>query len=294
MKIGALIINSGCNNYCVFCAGHNTPTPQELIQQEKIIFENIKFFLANKYDMIEISGADPASYKELYGLIAYLKQRFKKVRLLTHGKNLNVDLLSKAGLDEIKIPIYGPNAKIHEKITRSTGSFDKSIETIKNLSNSNIKLIITSLIFKQNLNFLEMIYELALKYTPNFTLGMPFIIDLESSRKFYIPYNSLIGKINKLIQHTQYQIKLIDIPYCIIGFNYKYAFFSNPPELGIQQPPSEIRTHLRNIPSYRVKIKLPFCRQCILNQKCAGFLKNDIKFYGINKRDYRNGYINQY
>jgi len=285
MKIGAIIIDSGCDNNCLFCPGRPPATYYEIIQQEKVILENIEFFMLKKYDMIEISGNDPATYKDIYGLINYLKKRFKRVRLSTHGKNLNTELLAKAGLDEIKIPIYGPNARIHELVARAPNSFNKAIKTIKEVISTDIKLIITSLIFKQNINFLEELYDFVSNYTPRFTLGMPFILDYESSKEFYVPYKQLINRINDLIKYTNYKIRLVDIPYCIIGSDYKYAFFSNPPELGLQQPPKELQTNIRNVPSYRLKIKLEFCSICKYNNKCDGFLKNDIVYYGLARDD---------
>lgn len=41
------------------------------------------------------------------------------------------------------------------------------------------------------------------------------------------------------------------------------------------------KTNIKDIPVYRIKIKLKICKKCFCNSVCDGFLKRDIEKFGI-------------
>jgi MoaA/NifB/PqqE/SkfB family radical SAM enzyme len=292
-KDGGIIISPGCELNCLFCSGHRIrPNIQELKKQEVAVFKNLQDFKLAGIKKIVISGSDPIEYGHIGELMEYIKnQGFEKINLSTHGASLFDPNFSKkiikSGIDEIRLPIYGSNPKIHEAMTRTPGSFKKLISAIKNLKKQgpNISIQISCLIFNNNKNdllkIIDFVDDLGIK---NFYFSIPCIE--ENDYSFYVPLKDLAEylipayryglKINK-------EIKFLEIPFCVFkDFNLNNINNTiGPPNLGrYNQPPKSVRTSIPDLPSYRLKKKTIMCQKCKANKYCDGFFVNDIDKFG--------------
>lgn len=100
-------------------------------------------------------------------LINYAKEKGHEIDLITNGYNINQDLAERimsTGVDRITISIDGSKKEIHDSI-RGEGSFDKAIESCKNLENSrylnpDVELEFSTVVMKKNYDDLLNIYEL--------------------------------------------------------------------------------------------------------------------------------------
>ena len=72
----------------------------------------------------------------------YVKARNKKVTIITNATLLDsekIKLLAKLKVDLIEITINSYNKEIHENINGMKGSFEKSIESIKEIIDNGIE-----------------------------------------------------------------------------------------------------------------------------------------------------------
>ena len=171
-------INS-CRNRCLFCnpTGYRTNRvidKQELRDIETQLLTQAIGLNKKGYDTVEISGCDPIKYEKIARFITILKSslNFKTVILSTHGRNLDsikfVKKIKKSGLDELRIPLYGAKASVHDSITQEKGSFKETLSGIKNVKKYEplTKITLTTLVMKQNyksipdISLLEEIYAL--------------------------------------------------------------------------------------------------------------------------------------
>ena len=84
--------------------------------------------------------------------------------------------LADAGLDKLRIPIYGSTATIHDSITQVEGSFDETMRGIENIrKHTDMDLLITTLIMKQN--YKDILQELVIYWEMDlrFNVKMKFI-----------------------------------------------------------------------------------------------------------------------
>ncbi len=295
---GGIIINPGCGLSCVFCGGNKKPSREVLRVQEINAYKNLKDFKHEGVKKIAISGSDPIEYEKITELIQYVKKEgFELIHLSSHGTRLaNPSFFNKfirSGIDELRVPIYGSGAKIHDSVTRKPGSFTKTVTGIKRILKKapGIKIQISCLIMEQNkkdlLNIVNFINGLGIK---NFYFSVPCLVSLaEKDYSFYVPLKDLPPYLRKLYKHALKINKdtlFLEMPFCVFGeLNLKNIDNQcYPPDLGkYNQPPENIRTQIPSLPSYRLKKRVDICKGCRASRYCDGFFVNDVSRFGTGK-----------
>ncbi|MCG2717516.1 MAG: radical SAM protein [Nanoarchaeota archaeon] len=299
IKTGGVILNPSCDNNCVFCGRIPKISDEKLKAQEIKVSKNLVQFRRQSINYLEISGSDPIEYGKIVPLIRYAKRiGFNNIQLSTHGKRLADssflnDLIS-SGITKLRIPIYGSNAKIHDSVTRSEGSFDAVVEGIKNLleKSQNIAVQISCMVLQQNkddlINIIDLVKELDII---DFYFSVPCFSNNDSS--YCLPFKKLGPYIKEVYDYAariNYPIRFMEIPFCVFGdICYDDALTSidnqcGPPDLGDNcQPPEKYKTSMKDIPSYRVKKKVGMCKDCKCMDFCDGFFVNDINKFGTGK-----------
>jgi MoaA/NifB/PqqE/SkfB family radical SAM enzyme len=292
-EFGGIILNPYCSLSCVFCGGHKKSTDMEIREQEVKAYKNLQYLKNEGIKKISISGSDPLEYEEIAELISYLKKEgFEFVQLSTNGVRLSdpsfLNKLILSGVDQLRIPLYGSNAEIHDSVTRTPGSFDKLLAGIKSLLSKNVKIEIqiSCLILEQNkndlLNIVDFVNGLGIK---NFYFSIPCLTEDDIS--FYIPFKDLGPYVKKLYSYAlkiNDKITFLEIPFCVFGeLNTKNINnVGLPPNLGkFNQPPEKVRTSIPDLPSYRLKRKVGICNSCKASNHCDGFFVNDVDRFGI-------------
>jgi len=250
---GVLLLDTYCSNKCLFCDGREQASASEVKKQEIKVLRNIFEFKKKNKKIIEISGGDPIDYKNIIELIKYLKGLEFKVQLSTHGNRLGdenfCNKLISTKIDKLRIPLYGSNEKIHDAVTGNSGSFKsvvKGIEKIK--SETNIDVQISSLILENNKNDLIDLVKLvnSLKVS-DFYFSIPFV--KRNDYSFYVPNRKLapyIKKIYNYIVENKYNIRFMEIPYCVFGvIDERIDNFTPPPDAGDSQPFGEFKSEFR-------------------------------------------------
>lgn len=288
---GGVILNPGCNNYCVFCGQVKKVSDSELRQQEIKVAKNLIDFKREGLKKIEISGSDPIEYNKLIPLIGYIKKiGFEYVQLSTHGTRLSDEIflnnLISSGLDKLRIPLYGSNARIHDSVTKTKGSFDAVLKGIRMLleKTTNVEVQISSLIMQQNKDDLVALIKLARELkVADFYFSVPCVANDDYS--YCVPFKDLGPYVRKAYDYALeigYKVTFREIPFCVFGkVDELIENSDSPPSLGKYcQPPEQFVTSTKDLPSYRVKNKVGMCNGCKCFNFCDGFFINDIKKFG--------------
>lgn len=154
-----------CNARCHFCSFPNLPpslTNSEMTTvQIKSIIDQIAELGVNA---LSFTGGEPTLRKDLPELIHHAGVVHDFMNgIATNGllmPNLFRENGKLDGLDYILLSLDYPNAKLHNSFRRIK-VFDKAIETIKLANRRDIKIIISTVVMKDNLRLLEEICTLA-------------------------------------------------------------------------------------------------------------------------------------
>lgn len=281
-----VLYESKCTNDCVFCDSKEMGNINQNIKSEFLKIDQI-ISNGNKIDVIEISGNDPAEYLHLPDLVKKikLKTRAKKIILTTHGKTLKeinfIEELVKAGATDFTIALYGHNQLVHDAVTNCKGSFEATFEGLINLATLNQKFKITTLITRENQDYLKQMFSFFSMITNQITVGIPCYIQGSRFKK-HIPdllkfQKDIMDLLNNSLNKYM-QITFKDIPFCLLGMYYGNVINSSIPEEGYmhwgkneKNKYSIQKINGKNIPLYRLLDKQVQCYDCKYFKDCHGF-----------------------
>ena len=131
-------LTSGCNQRCIFCYNvwKGLCSKQNSITLSK---ENqlkvIDKIIENEIFDIIFSGGEPLLVSWLEELIKKCSESRMYITLITNALLITPErakTLKNAGLNDMQISIHHYDAKINDNLTKISGSFEKSVEGIKN------------------------------------------------------------------------------------------------------------------------------------------------------------------
>jgi len=130
-----LALTFRCQNKCIHCyTGGPRETPElDTAQWKKIIdkLQSIGVFI------LTFTGGEPTLREDLPDLLHYAQMKGIVTGLITNGRRLKdreyVKALEKAGLDFVQITIESHKPEIHDSITCAKGSWQETVDGIKNV-----------------------------------------------------------------------------------------------------------------------------------------------------------------
>jgi radical SAM protein with 4Fe4S-binding SPASM domain len=234
-------ITTACNLKCKYCYNYWKKENENVSDIQKYnpkkTLKQFSKYVA--YDGVTFSGGEPTTnFEELLDCVMYAKARNKRVTIITNANLLDsekIKILSKLKVDLFEITINSYNKEIHENINGIKGSFDKSINAIKEIQNNGIEVVVPIVVTKYNVNdiekTLEFLHSLGIKriMINRYNIGgngcneyndiLPDFKDLknayEKCQKFAEKYNTKL-------------YSLVCTPYCVLDpKDYPNISFSN-------------------------------------------------------------------
>lgn len=148
-----LKIGFQCNNRCRFCVqGNKRETSPNKSDEEvrAILKKEVK-----DHQGVVFTGGEPTVRKELIGWVECAKSLgYGRIQIQTNGRLFAYksfcEKMVKAGVNEFSPALHGSNAKIHDYLTQVPGSFNQTIQGIKNLKSLNQYILTNTVITKPN------------------------------------------------------------------------------------------------------------------------------------------------
>jgi radical SAM protein with 4Fe4S-binding SPASM domain len=129
-----LALTYQCNNRCLHCyTGGPRETP-ELTTREW--YQVIDTLYSLGIPQLVFTGGEPTLREDLPQLIQYAEDKGLVTGVITNGRRLKdreyVETLVDAGIDHIQITLESFNEKVHDKITGVDGSWQETVQGLKN------------------------------------------------------------------------------------------------------------------------------------------------------------------
>jgi len=280
-----------CNNFCRFCIA--VSKRNTLLSRNAEEVKNILIKERARCNRVVFSGGEPTLQENLIDYVKYAKDlNYKEIQVATNGRLFSLMdyciKLSEAGASVFAISIHGPNAKIHDYLTRAKGSWNQAITGIKNLKKINKEVITNTVIVKQNYKSLPSIAQkiIALgvdSYQFAFVRVNPIIKNDPKLIKKIVPrYFQVERYVKKGLQlgiDSNINTKTEAIPYCFMKEYENHLSERIPPDTNVYDA-DNMRKHYEKTRKNEAKAKGPKCRTCKYDSVCEGPWKDYPEIFG--------------
>jgi len=209
IKKTVIIVGYQCNNHCLFCIDadkRKLPNESTLRIKEEMIEAKKR---GTTY--IELIGGEVTVRSDALELVSFAKELgFKTISMATNGRMFSypeyTEKMIKAGLTDIIFSIHGHNAKLHDKLTRSPGSFKQLTEGLRIFRKLGFnKIGSNTTIVKQNYRYLPQIAEFI------FSQGIRNSEFIFVDPNYGAAKNNFIELVPKVSQIASYVRKCLDV-----------------------------------------------------------------------------------
>lgn len=287
-----IILDFKCNSYCLFCCElSNRYLPAKTTVEAK---KEISIARQKGFTRLILSGGEPAIRPDIFELIIFAKiSGFDYIMFATNGRifrYLNfVQRMVDSGISEIVFSLHSHQAKIHDYLTSSPGSFkelNKGIENLKKLGFNNIGINTTvvrqnyrhlpqlaKVLFKWKIKRVEMVYGIILS-RKNFQHMTPKI----SQAAPYLCQSLDIGN------NDGYFWRIRNAPLsCYFKDYFERLNWSGKQESHLFLRTAKARLIHQAVEKRRkiwIWVKLSKCRFCNYQEGCPGIWQEYLKQYG--------------
>jgi len=290
INLGYIQITRKCNNYCAICS--NPPLDKELSFKE--IKNQINSYLKKGINTIILTGGEPTLSPLLIPSIQYCKKIKIDIRIITNGRRLKdkrlCKELRKSGLSKLNISFNSHINSIFEKITRTNGSYEETLEGIKNsllyIGVPSINLVITSLNYTtlpETVQFVDKNYSQINHFSINFIDPTGRALKHKSVVPSYSEAELGINKLLTTLSSLKKTFRLERVPLCYMR---NFECYSTETIRAITKQESSVfflderkfkSINFRSMEhEYRKK---EGCDYCAVKDICVGVNKNYIKLY---------------
>jgi len=279
-----------CNNNCIICSIADCKASNEFstYSLKKEIIRNKK----HGFDGLELTGGEPTVRSDIHEIIAFVKRNgISNVSMATNGRMFAYTdfcrKIVKAGLDEVSFSLLGDNAKIHDKLTRTKGSFAQIVQGIKNIKNylKIGQISVTTVINTFNVNRIRRIADLIS------SLGIKRweILYLKPDGAAKGPYKNYAVNLERIFFSLD---RLVNIRTKFDSISFHDFPLCTYPEKILKS--TDFRVDSDNEFLYKVnngyeliesekdknRLKMRFCKNCIFEKRCPGVNKDYILHFG--------------
>ena len=140
-----------CNLHCVHCYNHTYATEQGSYKKAYRLLAHLIRNTTVKH--ITFTGGEPCISERFTEIVLHTKLQGKRVTIITNGNGPTevYRQLAKMKIDRMEFSIHSSQPKIHDRIARAEGSFEKAVGNMKIMQESGIK--VTPVIVISSLNY---------------------------------------------------------------------------------------------------------------------------------------------
>ncbi|MFA5038972.1 MAG: radical SAM protein [Candidatus Omnitrophota bacterium] len=273
-----LKVGYACSNDCLFCVVADKRSWGEKTTAQ-IKSELKASFLEGKREAV-LTGGEVSIRPDAVEIVEYARSLgYEEIQVQTNGRRFAdkefCKKMIRAGMTTFVPAIHGPNAAVHDGLTRSAGSWRQTVLGIHNVCGLGVKTLTNTVVTKQNYRTLPEMARLLVKLgVVQFQFAF---IHIQGNAMAY--HKKIVPRISRaapfIIKGLEIGIRAgrgvmaEAVPLCLLeGYEACASEFFIP-----AAQCKEIRSVVDNfdiVRKYQAKAKFPSCRPCRWFHKCEG------------------------
>lgn len=282
-------IGFGCNNHCKFCV-QGDKRNFCIAKDKKEIIDSLKEAYSKGKRQAIFTGGEPSLHPNFLEIIKIAREMgYELIQIQTNGrifvyKDFCIKTI-RAGANQFAPALHGHNAKIHDFLTSSPGSFAQTVQGIKNLKSLNQFVTTNTVVTTKNYRFLPQIAQLLVNLdVDRFQFAFVHIHGTaKENQSWIVPKKSkVMPYIKKGLDigiNADKWVTTEAIPYCLMQ-----GYEGHISEIDIPKPMTfDAGFKVEDYASYRkneAKSKGPNCLKCKYNKICEGPWKEYPEIFG--------------
>ncbi len=276
-----------CNNNCRFC-----------VQAHKKEFGNkstheLKKYLKNSAKMchcVVFTGGEATIREDIFELVAFAKKLgYTLIQIQTNGRRFAYKefclKMIEAGANEFAIAIHGHNPELHDYLTATKGSFEETLQGIRNLISLHQKVLTNTVITKSNFRHLPEVSRLLVQAgVPNIQFAFVHVLGNASKyRLSIVPRKSLVAPYVKraidIGSSAGAKMTTEAIPFCFMPGYERYIAETHIPRTKVFDLDYTIEDFTL-VRQNEAKVKGQICTACKHRKICEGPWKEYAEMFG--------------
>ena len=151
-----------CSERCLHCfnegAARSDLHEEHRLRPDMLTMDDYKRIIDEAVDLgipeVTVTGGDPFSYPHCWDILDYMHKCNLAVNLFTNAQAINtkekIRRIARMGLLQLSVSIYSTEAEVHDQITRRRGSWEQSMNVLRELSAWPVPLNIKTPVFRLN------------------------------------------------------------------------------------------------------------------------------------------------
>ncbi|MCD6230252.1 MAG: radical SAM protein [Candidatus Diapherotrites archaeon] len=280
-----------CNNNCLFCAvaGHKHVEDLSTLK----IKEKITHAKNSKADILLLTGGEPTIRHDIFELIEFASlAKFNDIAIESNGRMFSYDWFAdkamSCGAYTFLISFHAPNPLLGDYLANAKGSYNQTLNGLKNLTDLGVKICVNSVIVKPNYKLLEQTAEILINLNIS-KIHFPFVDPTGNAFKYreeIVPRLSEIApylhKAFDLCKERGVKATTEKIPFCYLAGYEESIGEQNMPETEIWAPDYTTPDFNRSRTT-EGKSKGPQCTSCAFFHKCEGVMNNYSNLVGYGE-----------
>ena len=317
-----LHVNVGfsCNNNCIFCMEEDRLERYDRLNRQTVGDIRQMLESSKNAEMVMFTSGEPTLNPDLAEHIKTAKELgFHEIGMISNGRRLAYTkytyTLLRAGLNHVLVSLHGPDAKTHDALTRTKGSFEQTLRGIKVLKAMkkvfpDLKLHTSFVVTKRNMAFFKDFYDLVSPLVDQmvFNMMMPDGRGATYFDRLMPRYSEVVGHFDAFLKQIppeeQERVFLLDVPYCVTeglpdvsrGYVERYFHFEPEDAPGISNALGTDDTLVKpdaldgddttyakvekSLRDSQVRAKRRECAACRYNTACQGVFTIYLKHFG--------------
>ncbi|MFP4403594.1 MAG: radical SAM protein [Candidatus Woesearchaeota archaeon] len=267
-----------CNNNCVFCVqADNKCTGNRTFEEIKNNLLDCK----DRCQMVTFTGGEVTIRKDFFKLINIAKKiGYQYIQIQSNGRMFySLDFCKKAivaGASEFALALHGYCANQHDSLTNAKGSFKQITMGIKNLRKLNSRVVMNTVVVKDNYKDLEKIAKLFVELDVH-QFQFAFVHAMGNA---WTNYEKVVPKMSEIMPYVKKgldvgisaNIKVMTeaIPLCMMKGYENYIAEKIIPETEIRGKDFQNTNDFTAQRKTDGKIKFSQCKECRYYEVCEG------------------------
>ena len=223
-----LLVDSRCNNACVFC---DQGQLDEIVSPTADLKDHLCSLAGDAVDEVIFCGGEVTlDLERLEELVAFAQEQgFETIAIQTNGRRLAyanvVQRLVEAGVNRFEVSLHGVNEVTHDWVTRDPGAFKQTIRGLKAIRRAGAEIALHMVLLRSNYRQIKDMVLLAAKLRVR-ALNLRFVVPEgriaeEETLPSLVPKYSLVKPelmlAKSIAKRMGVSLYLHDFPDCVVG-----------------------------------------------------------------------------